>query len=178
MFPVGRVLSVITIQDKLSLTVLRTAVKEMELAKEDIDELFQIAKNMIATAKKYSGIGLAANQVAIMKRMFVFYDPRIQDFRVILNPRIEEVSGMKETYEGCLSIPVFTVLHPVFVVKRPALLKLTFEELLPDKSITFGSEWFSEINVNGEQYDLPSIIMHEIDHLNGILLIDREVSVV
>jgi peptide deformylase len=104
------------------------------------------------------GIGLAAPQIAITKRLTVIdvsfkKDPK--DKLVLINPEIVETRGRQVEEEGCLSLPDIREK-----VKRAAWVKV--------KAQNEHGEWFE---VEGEEL-LARAILHEIDHLNGVLFID------
>ena len=145
------------------LPVLKYGAPELRAVNREIDcfdgELKKIARNMIETMYSAPGIGLAAPQVGINIRLTtidlsVGEDP---DKRIILcNAEIVCVEGEQKFEEGCLSIPDFSE-----VVPRPL------------KMIVRG------LNENGDEMRLEAegllarCLSHEIDHLNGVLFIDR-----
>lgn len=119
------------------------------------DDLLRLIKNMEETMRICEGVGLAATQVGILKRLFV-YDIG-EGLNVCINPEIiskeeEEV----EEEEGCLSVPEVKV-----PIKRFKTVK-----------IRAMNEKGDEIEITGEDL-LARVFQHEIDHLNGILCIDR-----
>ena len=123
------------------------------------DEIKELASKMLNTMYDASGIGLAAPQIGILKRIFVMdcSDNESQsEPLVLINPEIVWVSAKKKIHEeGCLSIPEF-----FGEVERPAEVRI--------KSMDQnGSE--NEYHFNG----LEAICaQHEMDHLNGVLFID------
>jgi peptide deformylase len=131
--------------------VLRTRASEL-------DELDRRARrlmnNMTDTMKEAPGIGLAAPQVGVLKRIIVWENE--DDSGALANPVILERDGMVEGDEGCLSMPGIT--YPV--IRSEVILV----EGVDDKGDT----------VRFETRDLTArIIQHEIDHLDGILFIDH-----
>ncbi len=105
------------------------------------------------------GIGLAAPQIAITKRLTVIdvsfkKDPK--DKLVLINPEIVETRGRQVEEEGCLSLPDIREK-----VKRAAWVKV--------KAQNEHGKWFE---VEGEEL-LARALLHEIDHLNGVLLVER-----
>jgi peptide deformylase len=116
--------------------------------------LKQLADDMIETMYAAPGVGLAANQVGIQKRMFV-YDAG-EGPKVVVNPRITESSGEWSYDEGCLSVPKL-----YWPITRPRQILL--EGLDLDGN---------EISVEAEEY-LARVYQHEVDHLDGVLLIER-----
>ncbi len=123
------------------------------------DELRQLAEQMIAAMRDSEGIGLAAPQVAASKSMFVIdmslIDENGQPMAVI-NPEILETQGELAFEEGCLCVPEIRE-----EVVRPEIIRVKYLDI--------------QGNPHEEQIDgLKSrVFQHEIDHLNGILFIDR-----
>ncbi len=122
-------------------------------------ELQTLIDNMIETMYAAPGVGLAAPQVGVSKRLAVI-DISTKDYKfpllVIVNPVISKKEGTVEFEEGCLSIPEYTAM-----VKRS-------EKLVVSALDREGRH----IEIEGEGL-LSIALQHEIDHLNGILLIDR-----
>jgi len=105
------------------------------------------------------GIGLAAPQIAIPKRLTVIdvsYKKNVQDKLVLINPEVVETRGKQVEEEGCLSLPDIREK-----VTRAAWVKV--------KAQNEHGDWFE---VEGEEL-LARAMLHEIDHLNGVLFIDR-----
>lgn len=117
----------------------------------------KIVKNMYETMKKHYGIGLAAVQVGILKRIVVI---EIEDIRLdLINPRIISFSANKtKMVEGCLSVPKNT-----YEVERPESVVVEYTDLNNQKQL---------IEATGL---LSKCLQHEIDHLNGITIIDKGV---
>lgn len=115
--------------------------------------------NMIETMHTSKGIGLAANQVGISKRLCVI-DTSMREEKipliVLINPIIIEKEGKEEAEEGCLSIPGYLP-----TIKRAAnvIVKALDREGKPLKLEAKGL--------------LARVFQHEIDHLDGLLIIDR-----
>ncbi|MGH4117635.1 peptide deformylase [Clostridium sp.] len=124
---------------------------------EKIDKkILQLIGDMVETMYKENGIGLAAPQVGILKRIIVV---DIGDGPIkLINPEIVEIEGEQQDTEGCLSIPGVKG-----VVDRPYKVKV--------KAMNENSENV-EIEASGL---LARAFCHEIDHLNGILFIDKVV---
>lgn len=128
--------------------------------KEVTEELKQLIEDMADTMYKAPGIGLAANQVGSDKRFLIadpLADPEKREFRVFINPEIVKMSGeVLSKEEGCLSVPDFRA-----DVKRADKIIVNYMDI-EMKPATIEAD------------DMLSIILqHEIDHLNGILFIDR-----
>ena len=124
------------------------------------DSIRQLAKNMLVTMYSAKGIGLAAPQVGVQKRILVidlnFEDPDAPP-NVFINPEIISSSASLDTYEeGCLSIP------GVYLnVLRPSSIKLSYRD-----------EMGRPKKMNAEGL-MARCIQHEIDHLNGVLFVDK-----
>ncbi len=125
------------------------------------DRLRQLARDMIEVMYDEPGIGLAAPQLGISLRMFVI-DTEWNDEdaernpRVVINPEISEREGRITWEEGCLSVPDYTA-----TVERDAQITLKGQDL-DGNPIEERAEGVRAV-----------CIQHEIDHLDGILFIDR-----
>lgn len=121
------------------------------------DDLRQLAENMQETMYEADGIGLAAPQVGVPVRLFV-YDVRDPDIApgVLVNPDIVESSGKSKEEEGCLSIPGLSE-----IVERKASILV--------RGLGLDGE-LVEIRAEGL---LSRCIQHEADHLDGVLFLDR-----
>jgi peptide deformylase len=122
---------------------------------ENLDGNFaRTVEAMYETMYDADGGGLAAPQVGIGRRFFVF---KTEDGpQVAINPQVVEASGEEEWTEGCLSIPGIG-----FEIVRPALVTLRATDLDGN-----------ELLIEADDY-LGRMFQHEIDHLDGILAIDR-----
>ena len=131
-----------------------------EPVKRSTADLRALVEDMFETMYEAPGIGLAAIQVGVPKRV-VTMDTAKKDEpkkpQVFINPEIVWSSDEKSTYEeGCLSIPEYYE-----EVERPAQVKVRFIDL-DGKA--------QEVEANGL---LATCLQHEIDHLNGVLFIDH-----
>lgn len=136
--------------------VLRQKAKPVETFDEDLQRL---VADMFDTMKAYNGVGLAGNQVGVLQRVFVVDVPLDDDTNarhVILNPEIDQRSGSEDGEEGCLSIPGIAE-----DVGRS--LKIRLRGL---------NELGKPLEIEAEGY-LARAIQHEVDHLNGVLFVDR-----
>lgn len=135
-------------------------LREKTLQVTDCDsELQKLIDDMIETMYAAPGVGLAANQVGVSKQVAVI-DVSVRDEKspliVLVNPEIIHLEGEIEAEEGCLSVPDYTT-----VLKRA--LKVCVKGLdRHGKPVEREAEGL-----------LARALQHEIDHLNGILLIDR-----
>jgi len=125
----------------------------------------KLVKGMISTCEKEKGVGLAAPQVGISKRMFVIWqrptqrrpDMPIFGPEAIINPKIVKASTqMKKGYEGCLSIPGIMGNTP-----RHVHIEVEYTNLEGKKVKTKFSNF------------LARVFQHEYDHLDGIVYLDR-----
>ena len=124
---------------------------------ETIDDKLQILiDDMIETMHKYNGVGLAAVQVGILKRIVVIdlYDDKGPI--VLINPVIIKTKGEQEVEEGCLSFP-----NQFAKIIRPA-------EVIAEYTDREGKR----MRVKAKEL-LAQAISHEIDHLNGEVFIDK-----
>ena len=140
---------------------LRKVAKKVD-PKEINDPLFQqLIDDMFATMYAAPGIGLAAPQVNISKRFFVM-DTQDDEHEpaVVINPKIELAEEEVEMTEGCLSVPGY--VGEIVRFNRVAVSGLD----------RFGKK----IRLEGEGL-LAQCLQHEIDHLNGVLYIDKAKNV-
>lgn len=131
--------------------VLTAVTSEIELVDEKIVAL---AYSMIETMNEAPGVGLAANQIGVQKRLFV-YD-KGDGPHVVVNPVIVETSGEWLHDEGCLSVPGLN-----WEILRPNAVHLKGYDLDGN-----------ELDIETDEYE-GRILQHEVDHLDGILLIER-----
>ena len=103
------------------------------------------------------GVGLAANQVGLLRRFFVYRVDEDGPIQALVNPLITWTSEQEETFEeGCLSLPGVVV-----EVTRSAQVRVTAQD-------RFGEP--VELEADGLE---ARVIQHELDHLDGVLIIDR-----
>ena len=122
---------------------------------ENIDaKVAALAESMIETMHVAPGVGLAANQIGVQKRLFV-YD-KGDGPHVVVNPVIVETSGEWIHDEGCLSVPGMN-----WEIVRPNAVHLKGFDLDGN-----------ELDIETDEYE-GRIFQHEVDHLDGILLIER-----
>lgn len=128
-----------------------------EPVREFTAELKKLAEDMFESMYAHRGVGLAAPQVGVSKRLAVVdvsagEDPQ-QRF-VMINPEVVETSGSQTGEEGCLSIPGFRE-----DVTRPNRVKIRAQDL--------DGRWFEK---DGEEL-LARAMLHEKDHLDGVLFL-------
>ena len=145
---------------KLGSKTLRTSAKR--ISKVDIDTR-QLASEMLQSMYSAKGIGLAAPQVGISKELLVIdinFEDSAAEPLILINPEITAFGSTLNSYEeGCLSIP------GVYLnVIRPSTIKLKYRDEMgrPRK-----------MNADGL---LARCIQHEVDHLKGVLFVDRVTS--
>ncbi len=145
---------------KLGSETLRTEAKR--ISKVD-NQIRNLAKDMLQSMYSAKGIGLAGPQVGISKELLVIdinFEDSAAEPLILINPEITAFGSTLNTYEeGCLSIP------GVYLnVVRPSTIKLKFRDEMgrPRK-----------MNADGL---LARCIQHEVDHLKGILFVDRVTS--
>ncbi len=132
--------------------VLREKCPEVEKVDRDVEKLVQ---DLADSLPKPGGAGLSANQIGILKRVFVF--EREGEVIPCINPRILSLSEeLEEEMEGCLSLPGAMV-----PVSRHAKLILEYLDLEGRKRTVEAEGW------------LARVFQHEIDHLDGKLILDR-----
>ncbi len=147
---------------KMGEAFLEQSVQEVNIFDQQLSDN---VTDMIETMRFYHGVGLAASQIGINKRIIVVevcQNPRYPEqenipLMVLINPQIEIVENTMESYlEGCLSIPDYRA------------------EVLRYKTIKYQA-----VDQSGKAFSgkadgfLARIIQHELDHLNGILLTQR-----
>ncbi|HEX2038526.1 MAG TPA: peptide deformylase [Acidimicrobiales bacterium] len=130
-------------------------LKQRAAEVQEIDgSLVRLAEDMVETMYAAPGVGLAAPQVGVQKRLFV-YDVG-EGPKVIVNPRIEGSDGEWAFEEGCLSVPGLS-----WEIVRPKQVHLVGRDLDGN-----------EISIEADEY-LARVFQHELDHLDGTLLLDR-----
>ncbi|MGD1011960.1 MAG: peptide deformylase [Acidimicrobiales bacterium] len=122
---------------------------------EEIDgKVARLSEEMVETLYSAHGVGLAAPQVGIERRIFV-YD--VGDGpKTVINPVIVESSGEWEYVEGCLSVPDLS-----WPIVRPMQVHMVGRDLDGN-----------EVSIEGDEL-LGRVLQHELDHLDGVLLLQR-----
>lgn len=119
------------------------------------DDVRKLAADMVETLIDAEGVGLAANQVGVLKRVIALHLPEEDPFWLV-NPEIIRRNGQREVDEGCLSLPGYTGL----VSRSVSVTARALDEN--------GSKW----RVTAEEL-LAQALEHEVDHLNGIMFMDH-----
>ena len=122
---------------------------------EITDRIRETLDDMVDTMREELGVGLAAPQVGVMRRMFVA-EPEPGRVYYMINPDIYYEEGSEEEYEGCLSVPGL-----IGIVERPQKIKI---RALDRDGVEQDYEF--------EGFD-ARVMCHENDHLNGILYTDK-----
>jgi peptide deformylase len=123
------------------------------------DSVSSLVERMTTLMQEARGVGLAAPQVGVLRRVLVYQTSDDDPVVALINPRLTGSSEERETLdEGCLSLGAASVVVPV---ERPAAV--TVEATTP------GGE---EVTVEAEGLE-ARVIQHELDHLDGVLIIDR-----
>lgn len=133
--------------------ILKKRSREVDIIDEKIK---QLANDMMETMHKFDGVGLAAPQVGVLKRVIVIdlYEDDMQF--ILINPVIKKSKGEQIVEEGCLSFP-----NQFGKVKRPKEVEV------------------EALDINGKKVKikakdlLAQALCHEIDHLNGVLFVDK-----
>ncbi len=133
--------------------VLRQRANEVT----EIDgKLASIAEGMIGALYEAHGLAVAAPQVGVLKRLFVYEMPDGDGPHVVVNPTITESSGEWVYEEGCLSVPGLA-----WEIVRPKEVHVTGLDLDGN-----------EVSFEADEL-MGRMLQHEIDHLDGVLLLDR-----
>lgn len=131
--------------------------KRADVIEEIDDQVLETAHKMARTMCENAGVGLAAPQVGISSKLIVINPTgEPQDQQVLINPTIVERRGDMEGVEGCLSVPGVSG-----IVRRSAQVTVVGYDLEGN-----------EVEIKATDF-LARVLQHEIDHLEGMLLIDR-----
>jgi len=130
--------------------------EKSEIVEEFTDEIKTLIQDMTETLKVTGGVGLAAPQVGVLKRLFIYnMGDETEITHALINPKIIKKAGTDEWYEGCLSVPGIQGK-----VKRALRVMVT--------GINENGE---EVSIKATEY-LARCFQHEIDHLDGIIFMD------
>lgn len=133
--------------------VLRMKTKPVD----EIDDTVRVlVKDMIETMYDAPGVGLAANQVGVSRRIAVFDAHDDLGARVMINPEIIETHGSFDYEEGCLSVP-----HRYWEITRPAFARVIALDL-EGNAVEYSGEGL-----------IGRVLQHEVGHLEGGLLLDH-----
>ena len=134
-----------------------TLTRRCKEVKEITPRIKELVGDMIETMYASDGVGLAAPQVGILKRIFVIdVSPEGDTPITFINPEILETSGEQTGYEGCLSVP-----GKSGIVTRPNYVKVKATNLEGEEFVMEGEELFARA------------ILHENDHLDGHMYVEK-----
>jgi len=123
------------------------------------DAVTELVERMTKLMQEARGVGLAAPQVGVLRRILVYQTADDDPVVALVNPRLTGSSDEQETVdEGCLSLGAASVVVPV---ARPT--SVTVEAMTPDGE---------QVTVEAEGLE-ARVIQHELDHLDGVLILDR-----
>jgi peptide deformylase len=127
---------------------------------DDVDDaVSELVERMSRLMQQARGVGLAAPQVGVLRRVVVYQTLEESPVTALVNPRLTGSSDEEETAdEGCLSLGAASVVVPV---SRPTTV--TVEATTPDGE---------QVTVEAEGLE-ARVIQHELDHLDGVLILDR-----
>ena len=132
--------------------ILRKHCREVS---EVTDRIRETMQDMLETMRSEQGVGIAAPQVGIMRRMFVA-EPEPERVYFMINPVMLEQIGSQSADEGCLSVPGL-----IGSVERPSHIKIEALDLDGNKQV-----------YEFDDFD-ARVMCHEYDHLDGVLYIDK-----
>jgi peptide deformylase len=165
---------VLTIENKKDEKFLRKKTADFDFKKYKKQEIRELIKTMRQTMREAHGIGLSANQIGLDLNFFVAEIPTINvsqrvhqrqsatsKFYAVFNPKITRASKEKTNLEeGCLSVP-----NTYGMVERP-------------EKITFGGFDQNAKKLKIKAWGLLArVLQHEVDHLNGILFVDKATNI-
>lgn len=129
--------------------------QKTEFVNEYSEEVIQIMEDLKDSL--YEGVGLSANQIGYNQSILIVKHPNAKTGTILINPEIiEQAPEISGEIEGCLSIPFTRVL-----IYRPTWVKVKYKNHLFEDCEEKFLPWFSRV------------VQHEMDHLNGLLMIDR-----
>ncbi len=137
-------------------SILRTRAKRISNITPSLQKLID---EMVETMHDEDGVGIAANQVGVLQRVFVIQLPEDEEPRVFINPEITRREGAREVTEGCLSIPGYRGM-------------VTRSEKVRAKGLDRNGKL---VRIKAEGL-LAQALEHELDHLNGTLYVDHLVE--
>lgn len=141
--------NIVTVGDKI------LKINAKEVTKFDV-RIEKLIKNMTETLHEKDGVGLAAPQVGISKRVIIAYNEEDGKIYELINPVIIRSEGVISGKEGCLSVP-----GRIGTVRRFVKIVVEGQKAKGDKIKIEAKDMFARV------------LQHEIDHLNGILFIDK-----
>jgi len=135
-------------------------LRQKALAVAGVDDTVrELIADMRETMRAYNGVGLAANQIGVLQRVLVVDVPTDDETRVrcaLINPELDQRAGAESGEEGCLSIP--GLYEEVRRAQRVRVRGLDEQ----GQAVEFVAEGY-----------LARALQHEVDHLDGVLFVDR-----
>ncbi len=136
--------------------ILRKQCREV---KEITDHVRMTLQDMLETMREQYGVGIAAPQVGVLRRMFIA-EPEPDEVYYMINPVILEQSGCQIDDEGCLSVPGL-----IGTVERPQYIKIQAMDLDGETRVYEFEDFHARV------------MCHEYDHLEGTLYIDKATNI-
>jgi peptide deformylase len=159
-------LKIFTIEDPKEAKILRKISSDVPLEEIKSEKFQQFLKDLLHTAKtseEQVGVesgGISAPQVGVSKNVSYIYNYNTEEFEVLINPVVRNIGNKTDIdIEGCLSIP-----NVEKNVERFKKIKVKYI----DKDGNKVNRRFSNLNAR--------VVQHEVDHLNGILFIDKAID--
>jgi peptide deformylase len=151
--------------------VLRSVAKPVEVIDRRVLGIIKDMEIALKAAKNPQGVGLAAPQIGVPLRIFMIRPTKRDKIKVFINPeityfsqRLVDPNSKNGVYEGCLSIP-----NHYAPVTRSMSVKLKYQTPIQLSTNNYQLETKDEVFTGFAAH----VIQHEVDHLNGILFIDR-----
>jgi peptide deformylase len=139
--------------------VLKQRAREVEGFDADLEAL---ADRMVGLMHDAHGAGLAAPQIGLLRRIFVYQAPDAEEARALVNPELVEASDERDVDgEGCLSLDVLLRVGHHVPIERPVRVRLHARDVAGN-----------EVEIEAEGHE-ARILQHELDHLDGVLILDR-----
>jgi peptide deformylase len=139
--------------------VLKQRAREIQSFDADLEAL---ADRMVGLMHDAHGAGLAAPQIGLLRRIFVYQAPEAEEARALVNPEIVSSSDERDVDgEGCLSLDVLLRVGHHVPIERPLRITLHARDVAGN-----------EVEIEAEGHE-ARILQHELDHLDGVLILDR-----
>jgi len=139
--------------------ILRQKAKPVEKITPTIRRLIT---DMIDSLEEHGGVGLSANQIGALHQIIVIKKDYVdlgEGYQVILNPKVTYFSGSQIDEEGCLSFPGLYL-----DIERPSYIEV--------EALEYKDRHTHPVKIKAKEY-YARVLLHEIDHLHGVLFIDR-----
>jgi len=137
----------------------------VDVEKDEMEYIHDLAKEMIETCISHGGVGLAAPQVGVNKNMFI-YSPDAMEFHIVINPSWVPLERKKaKSVEQCLSLDK----EDFYYVERYKYISVKYLSISPERNK------FIEVNRRIRK-DEAVVFQHESDHLKGVTLVESGVK--